>query len=325
MEPARPPPVRIDFSFVEPVALDAFLDEADAFDAAVARSTDIDRFCSSTDWILPAYETWGAPCRPWLRRGAGGYVALLESVDPLGRRALLGFDVMWGFSCPIVGADPVEFAAYMREQEWRLVLVQGLTPSSPLFARLVGALGTWTDLGTGETLTRWVASLAGGMDGFLSRRSAKFRGNVRRARRRAADAGIVVDAGPPDFARIVSVERRSWKGPAGTGLISHDLRAFYERMVDRLGERARCLFARRDGVDVGYILGGVRGNLYRGLQFSFDETCAELSLGHVLQIEQIEALCAEGVTTYDLGIDMAYKRHWADEAISTVTLAALRP
>jgi hypothetical protein len=310
---------------VEPIAFDAFPAEAEAFDAAVAASADIDRFCSSTDWILPAYETWGTPCTPWLRRGAGGWLALLESVDSLGRRALLGFDVMWGFSCPVVGAAPADVAAYLREQEWRLLLLQGLTPSSMLFARLVAGFGTWAELGTGETLTRWVASLAGGVDGFLGRRTAKFRENLRRARRRAADAGVVVEAGAPDFTRIVSVERRSWKGPAGTGLISPDLRVFYERMVERLGDRTRCLFARRDGVDVGYILGGVRHDLYRGLQFSFDESCADLSLGHVLQIEQIEALCEEGIASYDLGIDMEYKRHWADESISTVTLAVLRP
>jgi CelD/BcsL family acetyltransferase involved in cellulose biosynthesis len=31
----------------------------------------------------------------------------------------------------------------------------------------------------------------------------------------------------------------------------------------------------------------------------------------------------EGVTTYDLGMDMEYKRRWADDAFTTVSMAIL--
>ena len=126
--------------------------------------------------------------------------------------------------------------------------------------------------------------------------------------------------------RVLDVERRSWKGPAGTGLFSPGLLAFYRSLVRRLlGEgRLRALFARREGEDLGYILGGVGPGIYRGFQFSFDRRWPELSLGGLLQEAQIASLAAEGVQTYDLGIDIGYKRRWGDRAIETSTLAVVR-
>ncbi len=88
--------------------------------------------------------------------------------------------------------------------------------------------------------------------------------------------------------------------------------------------RLRAGFARAEGRDVGYILGAVRGRAYRGLQISFDEAWAAWSPGNVLQLAQMSALVAEGVTRYDLGMDMAYKRSWADEAVASETLIVFR-
>jgi CelD/BcsL family acetyltransferase involved in cellulose biosynthesis len=46
-----------------------------------------------------------------------------------------------------------------------------------------------------------------------------------------------------------------------------------------------------------------------------------LSLGSLLQARQIAALCDEGATSYDLGMDMPYKRRWAEHAFDTITIA----
>ena len=61
----------------------------------------------------------------------------------------------------------------------------------------------------------------------------------------------------------------------------------------------------------------------RGFQFSFDRRLRELSLGSLMQRAQIAALCDEGIETYDLGMDVRYKRRWADRARDTLTLAIL--
>ncbi len=99
---------------------------------------------------------------------------------------------------------------------------------------------------------------------------------------------------------------------------------FYRPLALRLGDRLRTVFARHQGTDVGYILGGVRHDTYRGFQFSFDDRFGHLSLGGLMQVRQIEHLCAEGIATYDLGIDLDYKHRWADESRDTLTLVVLR-
>ena len=47
---------------------------------------------------------------------------------------------------------------------------------------------------------------------------------------------------------------------------------------------------------------------------------ADLGLGHLLQIEQIRAPAGEGIPTYDLGMDMEYKRRWADRVDETISV-----
>jgi CelD/BcsL family acetyltransferase involved in cellulose biosynthesis len=83
------------------------------------------------------------------------------------------------------------------------------------------------------------------------------------------------------------------------------------------------LIAQRDGADLGYLYGGMSGPLFRGLQFSFSEESRALGLGHALQAEMIEELCADGALLYDLGSESAYKRHWAEPGLATTGLLAL--
>ena len=82
--------------------------------------------------------------------------------------------------------------------------------------------------------------------------------------------------------------------------------------------------ARRADEDVGFVLGGVFAGTYRGLQFSHDVELRHLSLGNVLQRQQIERLCAEGVRGYDLGSTMEYKQRWSDGPFVTRLLVVLR-
>jgi len=156
---------------------------------------------------------------------------------------------------------------------------------------------------------------------------------LRRAERRAADEGVVLSDASNEhlgvlFSRIVSIERRSWKAAERTGLLAADVYRFYEEMAQRLGARdaLRATIAQRDGVDVGYLLGAVRGPLFRGLQKSYDVSCAHLSLGHLMQMHRVRELVERDphVRRYDLGMDMDYKRLWGDTVFETVTLAAIR-
>jgi CelD/BcsL family acetyltransferase involved in cellulose biosynthesis len=116
------------------------------------------------------------------------------------------------------------------------------------------------------------------------------------------------------YLRMLRVERASWKGIGRCGMAEPPALDFYRRLLRRLACSAagRVIFARCDERDVGFVLGGLAGDHYRGQQFSYAEDWRELSIGNLLQLEQIRWLCEEGVPHYDMGPWMEYKDHWTE-------------
>jgi CelD/BcsL family acetyltransferase involved in cellulose biosynthesis len=178
-------------------------------------------------------------------------------------------------------------------------------------------------LRVGPPTLRVAADLSGGLDGFLSRRSAKFRAVARRARRRAAATGISYERQDHvDLDRLLAVEHRSWKWREETGLHAGPMLAFYQEMFPRVAVSGslRVIFASRDGQDLAYCVGGLCGDTYRGLVSSFDDACADESPGVLVHLAMIERLCDEGIAFYDLGSDMEYKRRWGEPSLETCAL-----
>ncbi|MHC4732570.1 MAG: GNAT family N-acetyltransferase, partial [Planctomycetota bacterium] len=251
--------------------------QEDAFDADAFATPEIDHFCSSTDWILPAKQAWAPDSDTLILRGEHGWAALLLQVHADGISVLAGFESMWGFACPLIGPYPhplvQEFAEALAQREWHILLATGL-PLGSAILRHVGAAFSHHDLRCGPRLRRWEATLHGGVDGYLARRSPRLRSNLRRTARRAREEDVTFEpvSGDPGatYRRVLDVEARSWKGPVGTGLLLDEMTCFYRPLAERLGRRLRTVFARHEGTDIGYILGGVRKDTYRGFQFSFD-------------------------------------------------------
>jgi len=192
------------------------------------------------------------------------------------------------------------------------------------------ALASLGRAGFAEGITRQLIDLDDGYEAWLQRRSPKFRRNLRRAGRQAADAGLTVVNGADDpdvFDRLLAIEQRSWKGLDGSGITGDAMTVMYRTMVDRLRTRGRLLvhLAVLDGDDVGYILGGVRDRRYRGLQLSYTDDAAGLSVGNVLQAHQLAELDHWDLAdVYDLGMDFDYKRRWADRTETSVVLVIQR-
>jgi CelD/BcsL family acetyltransferase involved in cellulose biosynthesis len=315
--------------------LDARVDD---FDRAVAATPGIDHFCSSSAWALPAAAALMPPRRSWIHRGDHGWLAAMMGHHASGLSYVEPLELAWGLAAPLVGPDPQaladEVAAHLATARgWSVLLVPGYTADGPVLRALLAALPPRWERRWGQPTIRHVASLDGGIDGFLGRRSRNFRKSLRASLRDAEAAGFTFEhaaaatAAEADrlYERVLAIEARSWKAREGVGITASGMRDFYQLMLRRLAPRGwqRTVFARRGDQDHAYVLGAVWGGEYRGLQFSYDDDWSQLSLGSLCQYHQILGLCAEGVERYDLGTDMEYKRRWAEAQFETTLLVVV--
>lgn len=311
------------------------------FDEAVCQTPDIDRFCSSTFWILPAWRAFLSDHRLWVHECEHGFVALGIGADRSLGTYVHPLEASWALASPFVGTDPAGLARHFIDRcrstsvEWDILFLSGISPGSSQFKELIRGFRGHYSLGLGPSSKRRVASLEGGMEGFLSRRSSNFRSNLRRAHRRGEEADIEVEyvdeassreASGELFDRALRVEKHSWKAEADTGIIEPPMKTFYRDMLPRLAKRdaLRFLFLQKDGVDIAYCFGGVIDGGFRGLQMSYHDDYGEYSPGNLAQLHMIERLCEEGVETYDLGSDMDYKHRWGEEGLETLAVIVRR-
>ena len=313
---------RIEADQLEPLAR--------AWDEAVDRSDGADEFCAATVWSFSAASSFPEVEPPVVLTDGRSFAGMRSQLAEDGTRLLVGLDPIWGFATPAVGHPLVAarlLDARLRLDDHDLAVVAGQREYGYLLHCLVQVTGERARLLKGPAEQRLQADLGGGVPAWWARRSPRFRQRMRQIRDRAEAEGVAVvdcSALPPDEAmdRILAIEARSWKGREGTGLAQPDLAEFYRRMAWRLAaaDQLRLLVARRAGQDVGYILGGVRARTYRGLQLAYTDDVSALGLGHLLQLHQVEGLQGSGVHTYDMGMDMAYKRRWADRVDETFSV-----
>lgn len=311
---------------------------ADDFDREVARTEGIDRFCSSTAWILSAAGALMPPRASFSFRGQHGYFAMMRGVHPAGFPYIEPVELAWGLAAPLIGPDPLALVEEVvpvlaARRDWQLAILAGHTASGPQRRALDALLPERWERRRGQPTIRHVASLEGGIDGFLARRSRELRKSLRKSLRAAEAEGLTfesVRAGTAEglalYERIQAVETSSWKSQEGVGISAGPMRAFYAAMLPRLcalGQQ-RTIFARHHGRDVGYILGAVMGGEYRGLQFSYADELSRFGIGGLLQYHQVSELCGEGVDRYDLGTEMDYKRRWAEDIMETEMLVLVR-
>ncbi len=314
------------------LALAALQARADRMDELADASPGLDRFCSSSAWALSAFEAFSPEAVPFVVDTPDGMVALLR--HPGGPPDVVTpFEAMWGLGSPFLGPRPEALvdALWTALPRARIVLAfLGIKPGSAAARGIATRFAPRFDVAEGPPTVRVMAGLDGGVDGFLARRSPKFRANARRARRAAARAGwrFELIAAPTAteaeqlFTRALAIEARSWK--SDEGILLAPMQTFYARMLPRLAAkgRLRALFARRGDEDGGYAFVGVAGGVMRGLQASYDERFARDAPGVLLHLELVERACAEGLSVYDLGTDGEYKRRWGEELFETIALIA---
>ena len=313
-----------------------FQHQAQPYNRAVEAFAGIDPYCSRADWILPFHASFTprAPLLIWQQNES--FVVLSQSLADQGKNIFSSVDSMWGFATALVGGAAPEMLGSVCRDRLRQghILLYGL-PQDKIFLNAVAEQTATTHRAFMlNPVCRCVASLHGGMDGFLSRRSSKFRINARKAAKRTAAAGVrfrCIDQVPSDtvmsfYTELLAIESRSWKGQSGEGADQPPMKDFYRRMFERIGPAGllRVIVAELDGLQIGYLHGACVQGRFRGLQFSFDDRYRALSLGNTLQLKMLEWLCREKVETYDLGMTVPYKKKWAEIEHQTMTVY-LRP
>jgi hypothetical protein len=300
--------------------------------AAAASRRQADPFCCSPAWQLSYHHAFGPGRRLLIREGANSMVAFAERTVS-GSTCLYPVEDAWQFGCPLLGDQSIDlFDDMLIDVEkhygprFPTFVISGVRPRGLLYKNMLKRFGQKFNFRRRRLGSQCSASLAGGLDGYLEKRSSNFRRNLRKQTRRTLEGGVVLERRSPTsdqevdeiYARMISVELASWKGVGRCGMAEPGPRRFYEIMMQYLAATgdARVIFAKHDGTDIGFIFGGVAGGIYRGQQFSYDDEWRSSSIGNVLQMEQIAWACEEGVTRYDMGPvggpKMDYKKHWTE-------------
>lgn len=303
-----------------------------------------DPFCCQPVWQLSFHRAFAADCRVDVRQTDAGVLAFSERTGASGRHCLVPLEPSWFFGAPLLGACGVELLAGALGDwisEYKAcpdLLVSGMIKDSEACDRFLSIFGSAFHCYLYQESSQCSASLSGGLDGFLSRRSANHRHKLKKSARRAVRAGIEFERCRPRtpeaahvlFSRMLAVEEQSWKGLGHCGMTEAASRHFYAILLTALARTgdARIIFARHENQDIGFIFGGMAGKIYRGQQFSFADSWRSFSIGNLLQLEKIRWLCEDGICRYDMGPisgpRMAYKAHWTENVVTLQTILLRR-
>ena len=295
-----------------------------------------DPFCCLPEWQLAFHDAFSPKRRLLIEEREGNVIAFAEKIFPSQDVVLTPIEPLWFFGCPLLGKEALalyeEFIGYVAKvyaPNFPNVLISGIRPGGTLAKRLLQTLLGQFNFYLHSERLQCSASLSGGTDGYLARRSANHRSKLKKARKRAREAGIYFERVMPDspeaaaktYERMLAVELKSWKGIGQCGMAEPGPKEFYDFMLHRLSasRSGRVIFAKHDDSDIGFIFGGLAGKIYRGQQFSYTEEWQAFSVGNLMQMEQISWLCEEGCKRYDMGPltgpKMEYKAHWTEKKI----------
>lgn len=312
----------------------AFASLMPLWEKLAAATFQADPFSCSPAWQLAFHETSAEEKRILFLETSGNLALFSEFRDDAHMVRLTPLEHGWCFGSPILGEDADEALAAViaaTEEEYPSaklnIVLSGIQPQSVLAARLLKRFSGTFDFYRHDTSILCSASLAGGLDGYLSRRSANHRAKLRKAARKAAEAGVIFRREMPAtqaelaalYARMALVESKSWKGIGCCGMTEKWSLKFYAALVQRMFANGglRAIMAQCDGEDIGFVFGGLCGRTYRGQQFSYAATENKRSLGNLLQLETLKWLSEEGIERYDMGPlsgpRMEYKRHWTEK------------
>jgi hypothetical protein len=283
-------------------------------------------YCSGLAWQLAAWDSQEPSRQPaifhhtdsdaWFIGARGPLLGFHDALQPL--------EVDWSFGFSLIDEDSDPGARVDRllglfsdsAVTPPLIWLGGVPKRGPFLPRFQeGCRRRFKVLAIPGTDCAAV-DLSDGLDAWMSRRSAKFRANLRRLETLNTRAGHRFEwhrSGGPlaDVDRLLdlieAIEKRSWKGsdPGENIFLQPRFRAFYAslfRKAAAAGELRLALARDGTGTAMAYAIGGRLGPVFRGFQMSYDQAYRPWSPGNWIQARMLPALIEEGVTDYDLGM-----------------------
>ena len=293
-----------------------------------------DPVCCAPSWNLAFHSVFYPHHRIFYLHGMESLLLFREEHDPVNGPFLVPLDDSWLFGQPLLGfyapellGEALELLTRAYNGHLPTLVLSGVRLHRAETVKIYAGYSRIYNFRRYNINEQCSASLTGGVDGWLSRRSANHRAKLRKASRKAKDLGVYFERFKPRtigealdlYERMLNIERKSWKGVGRCGMAESPSREFYAALIKRYAElgMAHIIFAVRDGRDLGFIFGGAAGGIYRGQQFSYIEEAARFSIGNLLQLEKILWLCELGFLRYDMGPitgpRMEYKRHWTEK------------
>lgn len=291
----------------------------------------------SWEWTRAWWEAFGGGRRPLVLvaraedRVVGIAPFLLRSLGPLRL-------------CELLGAGRTDYLAFLTDPDF-----PGALPA--LLGGLRARAGRWDvawlrdmplaegerealaaaarDAGLGCRIGPWDVApyldLDGGWEAYLAGRSANFRSDLKRKRRKLEEAGAVVierhqapEAVRAALREAAEIEAHSWKQEAGTARMAEPagLR-FFEAASGALAAAGKTdLWLLRCGEPaVAFYLNFRSGDRVYYYSGTYRQEFHPMSPGKVLMAEVIRAACDEGYTVFDFlrGAE-AYKSTWTATA-----------
>lgn len=292
----------------------------------------IDPACNTPSWSLAYHKVFNPANRVFYHLEDGGLLLFTEHMSDTG--FYIGpIENNWMFARPALGflaPQIFDYAIYKWQKEYKNhlppILLSGMVENDITCVKFFLRHNKKFDFYRAKTMLECCASLEGGVDGWLSRRSGNHRAKLKKAVKKAKAYNLEFERHRPGsreeadriFQRMLRIERQSWKGIEHCGMAEYPSCEFYNELIGRQSTRrdALVIIARLEGEDAGFIYGGLAGPYYRGQQFSYANDLGHLSLGNIMQWEKVKWLCEIGIKRYDMGpltgARMGYKSHWTE-------------
>lgn len=288
-------------------------ESAALWDKLAAASDHPDPVNSSSSWQLMAHDCLSGYQPQILMMQTSDSQVMFTMRQQSNKLLLLPLEAHWAFGCPILGPDAVTMLEDVFDHLRAVgvtvpieIEVTGLDPEGA-HARQIDQ--TFDLVWTEEQDAQAMASLEGGIDGWMSRRSPNMRRNLRKAAKKAALNDITFERCSPEtseaaavlYDRMIEIEKRSWKGMLYEGLLA--LPIFYEALLHAYVRRkmARVVIAKQGRRDIGFCYGGMLQGIYRGQQCSFDSAFGQYNIGNLLHYETAKWLAQDGAFLHHFG------------------------